>query len=86
VNDSEFFLLEEKAQIHSKICHNFYFILLFSGYGAGGRLGIGGTDSVCQPTLLESIQHISIKIVSYTFTKRFNQNYGLYHKYFIKKL
>ena len=29
---------------------------IFSGYGAGGRLGIGGTDSVCQPMLLESIQ------------------------------
>jgi len=78
------FLLEEKAQIHLKVCHNFDFII--SGYGAGGRLGIGGTDSVCQPTLLESIQHISIKIVSYTFTKKFNQNYGLFHKYFQKKL
>ena len=27
-----------------------------TGYGAGGRLGIGGTDSVATPTLLESIQ------------------------------
>ena len=27
-----------------------------TGYGAGGRLGIGGTDSVAAPTLLESIQ------------------------------
>lgn len=35
-----------------------------TGYGAGGRLGIGGTDSVCQPTLLESIQHVVIKNVS----------------------
>ena len=33
------------------------------GYGAGGRLGIGGTESVCQPTLLESIQHVCIKQV-----------------------
>jgi E3 ubiquitin-protein ligase HERC2 len=35
-----------------------------TGYGAGGRLGIGGTDSVCQPNLLESIQHVFIKQVS----------------------
>ena len=35
----------------------------FSGYGALGRLGVGGTDSVCQPTLLESIQHVCIKQV-----------------------
>ncbi|CAG9815802.1 unnamed protein product [Phaedon cochleariae] len=32
-----------------------------TGYGAGGRLGIGGTDSVLVPTLLESIQHVYIK-------------------------
>ncbi|XP_021378315.1 E3 ubiquitin-protein ligase HERC2-like isoform X2 [Mizuhopecten yessoensis] len=32
-----------------------------TGYGAGGRLGIGGTDSVSNPTLLESIQHVFIK-------------------------
>ena len=35
-----------------------------TGYGAGGRLGIGGTDSVCQATLLESIQHVCIKTVA----------------------
>ncbi|XP_040568701.2 LOW QUALITY PROTEIN: E3 ubiquitin-protein ligase HERC2-like [Lepeophtheirus salmonis] len=35
-----------------------------TGYGAGGRLGIGGVDSVSEPTLLESIQHINIKTVS----------------------
>merc|ERR550517_2426400 len=35
-----------------------------TGYGAGGRLGIGGTDSVCSPTLLESIQHAFIKKVA----------------------
>ena len=40
---------------------NFHVVLI--GYGAGGRLGIGGSDSVCQPTLLESIQHICIKTV-----------------------
>ncbi len=34
-----------------------------TGYGAGGRLGVGGTDSVCQPNLLESIQHVFIKQV-----------------------
>jgi hypothetical protein len=36
---------------------------IFVGYGAGGRLGIGGTDSVMVPTLLESIQHVFIKKV-----------------------
>ncbi|KAK9747381.1 Regulator of chromosome condensation (RCC1) repeat [Popillia japonica] len=35
-----------------------------TGYGAGGRLGIGGTDSVLVPTLLESIQHVFIKKVA----------------------
>jgi len=35
-----------------------------TGYGAGGRLGIGGSDSVCQPTLLESIQHVFVKKVA----------------------
>ncbi|XP_033632375.1 E3 ubiquitin-protein ligase HERC2-like [Asterias rubens] len=35
-----------------------------TGYGAGGRLGIGGTDSVSTPTLLESIQHVHIKRVA----------------------
>lgn len=43
---------------------NFEFINLFVGYGAGGRLGIGGSDSVLVPTLLESIQHIFIKKVA----------------------
>lgn len=40
------------------------FIILFSGYGAGGRLGIGGIDSVSQPTLLASIQHVFITKVN----------------------
>ena len=35
-----------------------------TGYGASGRLGIGGTDSVSTPTLLESIQHVHIKKVA----------------------
>lgn len=35
-----------------------------TGYGAGGRLGIGGTDSVSTTTLLESIQHVFIKKVA----------------------
>lgn len=34
-----------------------------TGYGAGGRLGLGGTDTILTPTLLESIQHIFIKKV-----------------------
>jgi E3 ubiquitin-protein ligase HERC2 len=35
-----------------------------TGYGAGGRLGIGGTDSVLVPTLLESVQHVFIKKIA----------------------
>ncbi|CAB3375688.1 Hypothetical predicted protein [Cloeon dipterum] len=35
-----------------------------TGYGAGGRLGTGSTDSVTTPTLIESIQHICIKKVA----------------------
>lgn len=35
-----------------------------TGYGAVGRLGIGGTDSVMVPTLLESIQHVFIKKIA----------------------
>ncbi|XP_022827451.1 probable E3 ubiquitin-protein ligase HERC2 [Spodoptera litura] len=35
-----------------------------TGYGAGGRLGIGGIDSVSQPTLLASIQHVFIAKVA----------------------
>ncbi|XP_041440166.1 E3 ubiquitin-protein ligase HERC2 isoform X2 [Xenopus laevis] len=38
--------------------------LYATGYGAGGRLGIGGTESVSTPTLLESIQHVFIKKVT----------------------
>ncbi|XP_071532835.1 E3 ubiquitin-protein ligase HERC2 isoform X2 [Panulirus ornatus] len=35
-----------------------------TGYGAGGRLGIGGVESVSTPTLLESVQHIVIRKVA----------------------
>ncbi|XP_050303138.1 E3 ubiquitin-protein ligase HERC2 [Anthonomus grandis grandis] len=35
-----------------------------TGYGAGGRLGIGGCDSVLVPTLLESIQHVFVKKIA----------------------
>ena len=35
-----------------------------TGYGAGGRLGVGCTDSVTSLTLLESIQHLFIKKVA----------------------
>lgn len=35
-----------------------------TGYGAGGRLGIGGSDSVSVPTLLESLQHVFVKKVA----------------------
>lgn len=39
-------------------------MLILLGYGAGGRLGIGGTDSVLVPTLLDSIQHVFIKKIA----------------------
>ena len=35
-----------------------------TGYGAGGRLGVGGTDSVALPTMLESLQHVFIKMLA----------------------
>lgn len=35
-----------------------------TGYGAGGRLGVGGTESVPTPSLLESVQHVFFKKVS----------------------
>jgi len=35
-----------------------------TGYGAGGRLGVGGTESISTPTLLESIQHVFIRRVA----------------------
>ncbi|XP_052278368.1 E3 ubiquitin-protein ligase HERC2-like [Dreissena polymorpha] len=35
-----------------------------TGYGAGGRLGVGGTESITSPTLLESIQHVFIKKIA----------------------
>lgn len=35
-----------------------------TGYGAGGRLGVGGTESISTPTLLESIQHVFIKRIA----------------------
>lgn len=38
--------------------------LFTTGYGAGGRLGIGGTDSVSTPVLVESLQHVFIKKVA----------------------
>lgn len=48
-------------------CRNIYAFssqLYATGYGAGGRLGVGGTESVSTPTLLESIQHVFIKKVA----------------------
>ncbi|XP_037077204.1 E3 ubiquitin-protein ligase HERC2-like [Pollicipes pollicipes] len=35
-----------------------------TGYGSGGRLGIGGTDCVSTPFLLETLQHVFIKKVA----------------------
>ena len=35
-----------------------------TGYGAGGRLGIGSNESVPNPMLVESIRHVLIKKVA----------------------
>ncbi|XP_019845780.2 probable E3 ubiquitin-protein ligase HERC2 [Bactrocera dorsalis] len=35
-----------------------------TGYGSGGRLGVGGTDSWAIPTLIGSLQHVFIKKVA----------------------
>ncbi|XP_014251481.1 E3 ubiquitin-protein ligase HERC2 isoform X1 [Cimex lectularius] len=35
-----------------------------AGYGAGGRLGIGGTDTVLSPTLVDTLQTVFIKKVA----------------------
>ena len=35
-----------------------------TGYGNSGRLGLGYSDTVTTPRLLESIKHINIKKVS----------------------
>ena len=61
IESTKKFILSEGKTLHNP----FYF---YSGYGAGGRLGIGGSDSVCQPMLLESIQHVAIKTVNEYFT------------------
>ena len=47
-----------------KKCNVKCFQVYATGYGAGGRLGIGGTESISTPTLLESIQHVFIKKVA----------------------
>uniref|UniRef100_A0A1B0AIV8 HECT-type E3 ubiquitin transferase n=1 Tax=Glossina pallidipes TaxID=7398 RepID=A0A1B0AIV8_GLOPL len=38
--------------------------LFATGYGCGGRLGVGGTDSWAVPTLVASLQHVFIKRVA----------------------
>lgn len=38
--------------------------LFATGYGAGGRLGIGGMDSVSTPMMVEALQHTFIKKVA----------------------
>ena len=35
-----------------------------TGYGAGGRLGIGGAESAATPTILEAIRHVFIRKVA----------------------
>ncbi|XP_073987726.1 E3 ubiquitin-protein ligase HERC2 isoform X1 [Rhodnius prolixus] len=35
-----------------------------TGYGAGGRLGIGGTDTVLTPTIIDTLQTVFIKKVA----------------------
>ena len=31
-----------------------------TGYGAGGRLGLGGSESISVPTLIDTLQHVRI--------------------------
>ncbi|XP_037935505.1 probable E3 ubiquitin-protein ligase HERC2 [Teleopsis dalmanni] len=38
--------------------------LFATGYGSGGRLGVGGTDSWAIPTLIGSLQHVFVKKVA----------------------
>ena len=38
--------------------------LYATGYGAGGRLGHGGIESVTAPTVVEALQHVFIKKVA----------------------
>ncbi|BFG02621.1 probable E3 ubiquitin-protein ligase HERC2 [Drosophila madeirensis] len=38
--------------------------LFATGYGSGGRLGVGGADSWAIPTLLGSLQHVFVKKVA----------------------
>ncbi|KAI8124136.1 putative E3 ubiquitin-protein ligase HERC2 [Lucilia cuprina] len=38
--------------------------LFATGYGCGGRLGVGGTDSWAVPTLVASLQHVFVKKVA----------------------
>lgn len=52
------------SDILSLFCSGLVPQLYATGYGAGGRLGIGGTESVSTPTLLESIQHVFIRKVA----------------------
>jgi E3 ubiquitin-protein ligase HERC2 len=50
------------VQFNANVLFNFK--IISSGYGAGGRLGIGGAESVTVPSLLESLQHVFIKKVA----------------------
>lgn len=36
---------------------------IFTGYGAGGRLGLGNTDTVTTPTLIDTLENVFIKKV-----------------------
>ena len=51
-------LVHCEVLVPSAVCQ-----VLATGYGCGGRLGVGGTDCVSTPTLLESLQHVFIKKV-----------------------
>lgn len=42
-----------------------FFLQVFAtGYGHGGRLGLGGTDTVTSMKMIESLQHVVIKKVA----------------------
>ena len=45
------------------VCHCFVQVYA-TGYGHGGRLGLGGTETVTSVRLIESLQHVVIKKVA----------------------
>lgn len=56
---------QEAEQLPVFILISFVFVQVYAtGYGHGGRLGLGGTETVTSVRLIESLQHVVIKKVS----------------------